>query len=86
MEINTNELKDYIKNICKAIENADTETINLKSPIEFELAVITKKEGKGKVNIFVVDAGGKYEKEAISKIKFSMGYKASFGVVRSKRR
>jgi len=47
--------------------------MSIKNNLEFELSVVVKKEGKGKLDIAIVSAGGKYEKEAISKIKFSMG-------------
>ena len=44
----------------------------LSSPIEFEIAVIVKKEAKGKINVLVVEAGGKYEQKTISRIKFQI--------------
>ena len=44
----------------------------LSSPIEFELAVIVKKEAKGKINVLVVEAGGNYEQKTISRIKFQI--------------
>ena len=41
-------------------------------PIEFELAVIKSKGAKGGFRFFLADASGKYSKESISKIKFSV--------------
>lgn len=75
MEIDSKELTEFIKNVAIAVENSRVREMILKSGIEFELAVVTKIEGNGKLRIFVADAGGEYEKEVISKVKFSIGYK-----------
>ena len=40
--------------------------------IEFEIAVIKTKEGKGGLRFLIADASGKYAKESISRIKFSV--------------
>jgi len=44
----------------------------LSSPIDFELSVLIKKKAGGKLNILLVEAGGNYEQESISKIRFSI--------------
>lgn len=73
MEINTEELTEYVKNVCEGISKSETDDMKLKTWIDFELSVVTEKKAEGKVKIFVADVGGKYEKESISKIKFTMG-------------
>ena len=73
MKVNQKELTEYIKAVMKGIENGVPENYEIKSTVDFELAVINTKEAKGGVNILVVDGKGKHEKENISKIKFSIG-------------
>ncbi|MGI0009777.1 MAG: trypco2 family protein [Nitrosopumilaceae archaeon] len=71
---NSSELTEFIKAVSKGIEEAqENGSFELLTPIDFEVSVIVKKEGKGGINIAVVGAGAKYEKESISKIKFSVG-------------
>lgn len=53
-------------------EQTDKKVITTVDPIEFELAVAVKKSGGGKINLLLVDADGKYEKEYVSKIKFAV--------------
>lgn len=74
MTVNSSELTDFINAVKESIEKTQTQnSFELIKPIEFEISVIVKKEGRGGVNIAIVEAGGKYEKESVSKIKFSMG-------------
>ena len=40
--------------------------------IEFEIAVIKTKKGQGGFRFLIADASGKYSKESISRIKFSV--------------
>jgi translation initiation factor 2B subunit (eIF-2B alpha/beta/delta family) len=75
MEIDTDELTEYLKNVCNGIIKAESNEMSLQSKIDFELSVITDKVGEGKLKIFIANIGGKYEKESVSKIKFSMGKK-----------
>ncbi|MGD6852213.1 MAG: trypco2 family protein [Candidatus Bathyarchaeia archaeon] len=73
---NGEELTDFLNSTLEGIRKAtDNSDIALIGPIEIELAVITKKAGKGKFKLFVVDAEAKYEKEKISRIKLSLGNK-----------
>ena len=74
MTVNSSELTDFINAVKESIEKTQTQgSFELIAPIEFEVSIVVKKEGKGGINIAIVGAGGKYEKESISKIKFSMG-------------
>ncbi len=78
MTTDSSELTEFIKAVREGIERTQNQgSFELLTPIDFELSVITKKEGKGGINIAIVVAGGKYEKESISKIKFSMGNPSS---------
>lgn len=78
------ELTTYIKNVLDSIEKAQTETFVARPPIEFELSIVNTKDKSGRFNIMIADVGAKYEKEYISKIKFTFGYKGS-GIVTSRR-
>ncbi len=73
MTINQQELTNYVKAVIEGVQNGIPEDYEIKSTIDFELAVINTKEAKGGINILVADGKGKYEKESISKIKFSVG-------------
>lgn len=71
-------LTDFINAVKNGIKNSqEAGSFELLTPIEFEVTVATTKEGKAGLNIVVVGAGGKYEKESVSKIKFSMGHPLS---------
>ena len=56
--------------IASIAEVAKDKDVGLIGPIEFELAVVTKKTAGGKLKLFLVEAGADYEKEKLSKIKF----------------
>ena len=75
MKLQSKELTEYIKAVKDAVESASEDSFQITSDIEFELAVINSKEKGGGLKLFVVDAKGKFEDQAISKIKFSMGYR-----------
>ncbi|MEX1995812.1 MAG: hypothetical protein WD884_00335, partial [Nitrosopumilaceae archaeon] len=66
--------EEFVKSVLIAVDNSKTREFRLKSNVEFELSILTKKEASGKMSILIADVGGIYEKEAVSKIKFSMGY------------
>lgn len=68
------ELEEFVKNVITAIDNSKHRNTILKSNIEFEILVSTKKEIRAGFKIWLANGDGKYEKDAISKIKFSMGY------------
>jgi hypothetical protein len=68
--------KELISSTVEGIsESLKGKSVGVLGVIEFELSVVTKKVGGGKVKLILAEAGGKYEKEEISKIKFSIGDK-----------
>ena len=73
VDIESKELKDFVKATIESIEEGLKEGYELKGDIEFELAVVTKKGAGAGLKIFVVDASGKYEVEHVSKFKFKIG-------------
>ena len=68
-------IKSTIESINKGTEGSG---ISLIGEIEFELAVINLKECEGGLKVYVTNAGGKYSKEEISKIKFKIGEKSTY--------
>lgn len=73
MEINSDELSQYVKSTIEGMEKGLKEGYKLKGEIEFELGVINTKQGKGGLKIKVVNLGGGLSKENVSKIKFKVG-------------
>lgn len=65
-------LTSTIASIAEVTEDKGVGIIGI---IEFELAVVTKKIAGGKLKLVLVEAGAGYQKEKISKIKFSIGSK-----------
>ena len=75
---NSVKLQDFIKSVSEEVLQSQKDgKFELLTPIDFEVTVSVKKVGKGGIDIVVVGAGGKYEKEETSTIKFSMGNPAS---------
>lgn len=71
MKTDEKELADFIKATLQGIKGGIAgENVFLTEPIKFNLAVTKIKEGGGGVKIHVVDAGGKFKAEEISKIEF----------------
>jgi hypothetical protein len=67
------ELEDFVRSACIGIQKGITEGLELKFPIEFEVAVVIQK-GVGEVlKLLVVNASGNYAKQKISRIKFKIG-------------
>lgn len=78
------EVKDFIKTILKEVSEAVSESNNEKQTfmlpeeasdgIDFDLAVVSKKEGTGKLGVEVFGVGGKTEgsisNEVVNRIKF----------------
>ena len=78
------EVKDFVKTVLKEVTEAVAESNNenasfdflhdYKECIDFDLAVISKKEGKGKIGAEVLGIGGKTEgsisNEVVNHIKF----------------
>ncbi len=65
-------LEEFINNTLANIKSGVDNRFAIDGPIEFELAVVKIKEGDGKFRIYVVEAGAKYNKEEVSKIKFKI--------------
>ena len=78
------EVKDFVKSILKDVTEAVTESNNenqsfylpeqIGDGIDFDLAVVSKKEGSGKIGAEVLGIGGKTEgsisNEVVNRIKF----------------
>lgn len=69
------ELEEYVRSVCVSIKNGITDELMLQGAIEFELAVVNKKEASGGLKLHVLDAKGEYNKKEISKIKFKIASK-----------
>ena len=63
-----------VEGLKEAVKDKDVAVLGV---VEFELSVITKKVGKGRFKLVLVEAGANYEKEKISRIKFYIGKKDS---------
>jgi len=66
------QVTDFIKNSLEQIKGGITDGFNLNKDIEFELSVTEKIGGGGEIRTPVIIIGGKIEKEAVQKIKFSV--------------
>jgi hypothetical protein len=73
------ELEEFVRSTIEGIKKGTPDGFALHAPIEFEVAVVKIKEVKGGFKLFVVDASGKYDKEAVSRVKFKIGIKG-YGV------
>jgi hypothetical protein len=79
MEIESKELKEYIKSSITAIrEGVEGTGFEILKPIEFNIAVTNTTEGGGGLRIYVVKAEGKLKSEEISHIKFEVNPKHVF--------
>jgi len=84
MKIESDELRDFVSSTIDSIENGlEGKKYRLSGSIEFEVAVVNIKKGKGGIRLLVADASGKIGKENTSKIKFKIEEKreiaATFG-------
>lgn len=82
MQIDEKEISEFVKATIKGIKDGLAgEDFLMTEPIKFHLAVTQVKESGGGVKLYVVDAGGKYKAEEISKIDFEVQPidKTSFG-------
>jgi len=75
------ELSEYLKNLQSEIQSGITEDFYLKGDIEIELAIVKTKIAGGKLKILVAEAGGNFEKETISTIKFKIAKKDTGGTI-----
>jgi len=72
------ELEDFVRSACVAIQKGVTEGLEIKYPIEFEVAVIIKKEINGMFKLFVVNDSENYAKQEVSRIKFKIGKQEAY--------
>jgi len=70
---NNNELEDFVRSVCVSIQKGVTEGLELKFPVEFEVAVVIQKGTNKELKVLLVDASGNYAKQKISRIKFKIG-------------
>jgi len=77
-------LEEFVKNLTTQINDGIPEDYFLKGEIEVELVVVTTKNVGGKIRILIAEAGGKYQKEELSKIKFKIAKRPSGRVVVSR--
>jgi hypothetical protein len=78
MNIDSKELTDYIANVLKGINDSGDPILKDYSPtqgVTFDLSIVHKKEAKGGLKILIASAEGKYEKESVSRITFTMQHK-----------
>ena len=69
----------FVKNLVTQINDGIPDTHYLKGEIEVELSIVSTKEMGGKLNIMIAEAGGKYQREELSKIKFKIGTRPNDG-------
>jgi len=69
------ELEDFVRSACVAIQRGITEGLEIKYPIEFEVAVVIKKGADGIFKLVVVNESKGQYKEVISRINFKIGKK-----------
>ena len=67
------ELEDFVRSACVAIQKGVTEGLEINFPIEFEVAVVTKKGKDGTFKLLVVNDSGNYSKQEVSRIQFKIG-------------
>ena len=67
------ELEDFVRSVCVGIQKGVSKGLEIKFPIEFEVAVVIKKEINGMFKILVVNDSGNYAKQEISRIQFKIG-------------
>jgi len=77
--VNQEELESLVRGTIESLKKGtESSGFHILNPIEFELAVVRITDKGGDVKLRVVEAGGKYSKEEVSKIKFKLGQGSSF--------
>jgi hypothetical protein len=81
--VESRELEDFVRSACISIQKGVTEGLEINFPIEFEVAVVIKKETDGVFKLLVVNDSGNYASKEVSRIKFKIGkQEASSGRIR----
>lgn len=77
MKFDSDELTEYVSSVLKGIQASENANVDfsLTSGVTFDLSVIHKKEAGGGIKILIADAEGKYEKQVVSRITFTMNSK-----------
>jgi hypothetical protein len=67
------ELEDFVRSACISIEKGVSEGLELKFPIEFEVAVLVKRKKDGMLKLLIANDSGNYAEQKVSRIKFKIG-------------
>lgn len=77
------ELEDFVRSACLGIQKGVTEGLEIKFPIEFEVAVVIQRENDGAFKLLVINDSGNYAKQEVSRVRFKIGkQEASSGRIR----
>lgn len=78
MKLDEKEIAEFIRAALQGIRaGTSAQNVIITEPIKFNLAVTKIKEGGGGVKIHVVDAGGKYKAEELTRIEFEVSFTSS---------
>ena len=72
MKVDSQELENFVRASIEGIVKGLGEDYTIAETLQFELAIVNTKTGKGGFKIWVADASAKISKESISKIKFDV--------------
>ena len=70
--IDIQNLNEFVSSLTTQIGKGIPDDFHLKGDIEVELVIVSTKKLGGGFNILIAEAGGKYQKEELSKIKFKI--------------
>lgn len=66
------ELEDFVRSACISIQKGVSEGLEIKFPIEFEVAVVIKRKD-GMFKLLIVNDSENYAQQEVSRIKFKIG-------------
>jgi len=69
------DLSRYIRSVLKNIDHGMPSCFDLRGNVKFEVALKKASQGQGAFRVEVVEVGGKYCREELSKISFEIGRK-----------
>ena len=67
------ELEDFVRSACISLQKGVSEGLEIKFPIEFEVAVVIKREEDGMFKLLIVNDSENYAQQKVSRIKFKIG-------------
>ena len=76
------DLGEYLRSIETALKEGHDTKFGKIEDIILELAIVNTKEGGGGFKILVVELGGKFKKEEISKITIKLKPYTSVGIIK----